>query len=96
MTQVVNHVHITELPIYEPSDEEKADPRLYALNVQTEMARVLAQPVVPLNRKHKFLYHSWILGKEQNESEVLRKAEELKSQDEQLLYFVNNSAVDLV
>lgn len=87
MTQLVNYVEIVELPVYEPSEEEMHDSRLYAANVQIEMAEVLDQPIVPLNRKHKFLYHSWILGKEESEADVLKKARDMVMADDQLLYF---------
>lgn len=96
MTQVWNQVHISELPVYEPSEEEMSDARLFASNVQAEMAKVLGQPIVPLNRKHKFLYHSWLLGKEDSGEEVLRKSSELFKGDEQLLYFANHRTVDNV
>lgn len=86
MTQLVNYVHITELPIYVPSEEEKNDARLYAFNVQQEFSGALEQPIVPLNRKHKLLYHSYILGREQDEQEVLRKSEEISRLDNQLSY----------
>lgn len=86
MTQLVNYVHISELPVYNPSTEEMMDARLYASNVQEEMSIVLEQPVELLNRKHKFLYHSYLLGKEEGEQETLRKAEELFKADDQLMY----------
>lgn len=96
MTQIVNHVHIFELPVYEPTEEEKSDARLYASNVQSEMAKVLEQPIIPLNRKHKFLYHSWILGKEESEAEVLMKAEDIMKSDEQLVFITSHEAADKV
>lgn len=96
MTQFKNEVQIVELPVYEPSEEEMTDARLFASNVQTEMAKALNQPIVPLNRKHKFLYHSWILGKEENEAEVLKKSAQLFSEDEQLAYITESRTLDAV
>lgn len=96
MTQVTNYVHISELPVYQPSEQEMTDARLYSSNVQAEMAKVLEQPIVPLNRKHKFLYHSWLLGKEKIIEDVLRKSSELFNDDEQLVYFSNSETVDNV
>lgn len=96
MTQFCNRVHITELPVYEPSEAEMNDSRLFASNVQTEMARVLNQPIFPLNRKHKFLYHSYLLGKEENEAEVLMKAAKLSREDDQLVFINRNRTLDAV
>lgn len=87
MTQFTNHVHLTELPVYEPSEEEIHDARLFARNVQREMGAVLEQPIVVLNRKHKFLYHSWILGKEKSEQDVIMKANDMLLEDKQLVYY---------
>lgn len=92
MTQLVNHVHCTEMPVYVPSKEEVGDARLYAANVQREMAAVLGQEVIPLNRKHKLLYHSYLCSKEEGEARVLEKAKKLLDEDEQLQYFLNNVA----
>lgn len=96
MTQFQNNATVIELPVYQPSEEEMGDTRLYAANVQTEMAKALEQPIVPLNRKHKFLYHSWLLGKEDSEAEVMKKAEQLSSEDEQLVYFAENRILNKV
>lgn len=94
MTQFVNYVHCTELPVFVPSAEEVSNARLYALNVQNAMNEVLNQPIVPLNRKHKFLYHSYLLGKETNVQEVLKKAYDLQEQDDQLTFFIENTKGD--
>jgi len=45
------------LPVYHPSDEEKADPQLYADNVRALMAKELQVPLCPLTfaeAKEKF------------------------------------------
>lgn len=88
MTQFRNRVHCTQLPVYIPSEEEQLDSRLFATNVQAEIANVLQQSIVPLNRKHKFLYHSYLLGRESDEAEVLIKAYDIFDKDEQLKHFI--------
>lgn len=95
MTQFQNYVHLTELPVYTPSVEETSDSRLFAINVQTEMANVLQQDIIPLNRKHKLLYHSYLLGKVKNESDVVREANTLLNDDTQLNYFINSQQTDM-
>lgn len=72
---------VTELPPYSPSDAEKADASRYAANVQRLMAHVLDQTVVPLNRKHKFLYHSYLLGKIKDPEQVQAQAKQLVAED---------------
>ncbi|KAL6501457.1 hypothetical protein OROGR_026590 [Orobanche gracilis] len=39
LSQFVNYIEVTELPVYSPSEQEKEDPRLYAENVRNLMAR---------------------------------------------------------
>ncbi|XP_059633145.1 lysophospholipid acyltransferase LPEAT1-like isoform X2 [Cornus florida] len=39
LCQFVNHIEVTWLPVYYPSQEEKNDPKLYAENVRRLMAR---------------------------------------------------------
>ncbi len=85
MTQVYNSVVVTELPVYVPSAEEKADARLYATNVQKVMADVLHQNVHPLNRGHKLLYHKFLLGRIDG-AELEAKAKEATDNDAQLQY----------
>lgn len=80
MTQFVNNVELIECPVYEPSAEEKQDSKLYSKNVQTVLAGALDQVVYPLNRKHKFAYHSYLLGK-QSADEALAKADEITADD---------------
>lgn len=96
MTQFRNRVHCTQLPVYVPSEAERVNPRLFATNVQAEIAGVLQQSIIPLNRKHKLLYHSYLLGKENNEVEVLAKAYDIFDRDEQLKHFIRIDAEDRV
>ncbi len=42
-----NELEMTILPPYVPSEQEKADPKLYAANVRSLMARALNQPLLP-------------------------------------------------
>jgi lysophosphatidylcholine acyltransferase / lyso-PAF acetyltransferase len=96
LTQFRNNVVMIELPPYEPSEPERADSRLYAANVQRYMARALELPVVPLNRNHKVLYHSYLLGKETDPSVVAAKAKALSEEDTLLQYFVSSRSSDAV
>lgn len=86
MTQWRNCVDMIEMPPYIPSEDEKSDARLFSKNVQAQMARVLDQPVVLLNRKHKFLYHKWLTGKVADEGEVVAEARKLEEEDPLLQY----------
>nr|CCC93561.1 conserved hypothetical protein [Trypanosoma congolense IL3000] len=45
MSQLYNRVEITYLPVYEPSEEEKRNPSLFAENVRRLMANALEIPV---------------------------------------------------
>lgn len=40
MTQVYNHILVEVLPLYYPSEDEKANPQLYASNVRKLMGKV--------------------------------------------------------
>eukprot|EP00300_Choanocystis_sp_HF-7_P009613 c16534_g1_i1.p1 GENE.c16534_g1_i1~~c16534_g1_i1.p1 ORF type:complete len:461 (+),score=90.32 c16534_g1_i1:1902-3284(+) len=44
MCQFTNHITVTFLPVYKPTDEELANPRLYGENVRQSMANVLNVP----------------------------------------------------
>lgn len=88
LTQVVNNVEFIELPVYVPSAQEVENVKIFSRNVQFEMGLALNQRVVPLNRKMKFLYHSYLLGKIESETEVLQKAKELLEQDELLIDYI--------
>ncbi|KAL6508563.1 hypothetical protein OROGR_023274 [Orobanche gracilis] len=39
LSQFVNYIEVTQLPVYSPSEQEKEDPSLYAENVRNLMAR---------------------------------------------------------
>lgn len=84
MTQIVNFVHVVTLPTYVPSKEEIADPGLFAANVQQCLAQVAQQPIYPLNRKHKGLYHQVLLDKCSPER-ALAQAQTLAAEDPTLV-----------
>jgi 1-acyl-sn-glycerol-3-phosphate acyltransferase len=86
MTQLRNDITITELPVYVPDADERTDARLYASRVAAVMAHVLELPIVPVSRKHKVLYHSYVLGKVTDKRELLSRADALRSEDELLQY----------
>lgn len=87
MTQFVNNVRIKSLPVYSPNDDEKSNSQLYSRNVQLEMAKYLQHgKIFSLNRKHKFLYHRFVLGKISPE-EVRIEAQKLVDEDKLLLAF---------
>lgn len=80
MTQIYNRVQIIEMPVYYPSEEERMDPSLFTRNVQKIFEETLELETYPLNRKQKFAYHSYVLGKISGE-ELFQKADELAAQD---------------
>jgi len=45
LTQLISYCEIEYLPVYHPSEAERADPRLYASNVRSVMAAALGIPV---------------------------------------------------
>lgn len=96
LTQFRNNVVMTELPPYTPNEAEQADARLYATNVQRYMARAMDLPVVPLNRKHKFLYHSYLLGKETDPKVIASKAKALTEEDTLLQYIAAEKSGEAV
>mmetsp|Transcript_7896 Transcript_7896/g.10508 ORF Transcript_7896/g.10508 Transcript_7896/m.10508 type:complete len:415 (+) Transcript_7896:59-1303(+) len=83
MTQIWNNVEVAELPFYHPNEAEMENSRLYAENVQYLLAAALDQKVYPLNRKQKFTYHEYVLGKK-NKEEALAKAAEQYNEDKLL------------
>jgi len=56
MTQPMNHMHVTHLPIYTPTPAEQADPRLYADNVQKKMAEAMGVETLHLSYVDKMQY----------------------------------------
>lgn len=56
-SQFSNSCEITWLPVYYPSEAEKADPKLYAENVRTAIADALHVPKVESSFQDKVDYH---------------------------------------
>ncbi|KAK3235977.1 Lysophosphatidylcholine acyltransferase 2 [Cymbomonas tetramitiformis] len=62
LCQWVNHLEIVYLPLYIPSKEEMADPKLYASNVREHMAAYGELQLSDLSLKDKRRYHSILKG----------------------------------
>lgn len=58
MTQPINHLHATHLAVYEPSEAEKANPKLYANNVRRRMADTLGVQTYELTWAHKLQFET--------------------------------------
>eukprot|EP00500_Bicosoecida_sp_ms1_P013527 CAMPEP_0203823236 /NCGR_PEP_ID=MMETSP0115-20131106/48624_1 /ASSEMBLY_ACC=CAM_ASM_000227 /TAXON_ID=33651 /ORGANISM="Bicosoecid sp, Strain ms1" /LENGTH=384 /DNA_ID=CAMNT_0050732271 /DNA_START=58 /DNA_END=1209 /DNA_ORIENTATION=- len=56
MSQPVNHLYATHLPVYVPSAAEKADPHLFANNVRAAIAGTLGVKTYELEWMHKLQY----------------------------------------
>lgn len=50
------------LPVYKPSQEESQNPKLFAENVQREMAQYLGVPATNHTIQEKLIYHNQILS----------------------------------
>jgi lysophosphatidylcholine acyltransferase / lyso-PAF acetyltransferase len=93
MTQLTNIVEVYELPVHVPTEAETTDAALYARNVQASIADALEQPIIPLNRKHKFLYHEYLVGKEKDNTKVFERAAALTADDNLLSTIPTKAAV---
>merc|ERR1711862_865869 len=91
MTQLYNTATIIKLPIYNPSVEEQNNQHLFCNNVQRLFSTVLNQDIYALNRKHKILYHKYLLGSI-NEKELLELAKEESKKDSTLNNIMNSAA----
>ncbi|KAM7257983.1 hypothetical protein ACFE04_013724 [Oxalis oulophora] len=58
LCQFVNHMEVTRLPIYYPSQEEKDDPKLYAANVRRLMATEGNLVMTDIGLAEKRIYHA--------------------------------------
>ncbi|XP_068331412.1 lysophospholipid acyltransferase LPEAT1-like isoform X3 [Pyrus communis] len=63
LCQFVNHIEVTRLPVYYPSQEEKDDPKLYASNVRRMMASEGNMTLADIGLAEKRVYHSALNGK---------------------------------
>ena len=87
MTQLYNKANIIKLPIYNPTNVETNDIHLFSSNVQLLFSYVLKQDIYLLNRKHKILYHKYLLGII-DEKELLRLGKEEFENDSTLVRMV--------
>ncbi|KAK4434498.1 Lysophospholipid acyltransferase LPEAT1 [Sesamum alatum] len=62
LCQFVNHIEVTRLPIYHPSEQEKADPKLYAENVRRLMAHEGNLILSDIGLAEKRVYHAALNG----------------------------------
>uniref|UniRef100_A0A5B7ABG6 Putative lysophospholipid acyltransferase LPEAT1 isoform X2 n=1 Tax=Davidia involucrata TaxID=16924 RepID=A0A5B7ABG6_DAVIN len=62
LCQFVNHIEVTWLPVYYPSQQEKDDPKLYADNVRRLMAREGNLILSDIGLEEKRIYHAALNG----------------------------------
>eukprot|EP00002_Diphylleia_rotans_P023161 TRINITY_DN4551_c0_g4_i3.p1 TRINITY_DN4551_c0_g4~~TRINITY_DN4551_c0_g4_i3.p1 ORF type:complete len:190 (+),score=30.54 TRINITY_DN4551_c0_g4_i3:611-1180(+) len=55
-----NHLEVTFLPTYYPSEQEREDPILYTANVRSEMARIGKLPLYDVDYQHKLTYNKLV------------------------------------
>lgn len=60
LTELVHRVTVYQLPLYVPSDEERADPALYANNVREMMSKYGKIPTCELTYAEKLQYLKWV------------------------------------
>ncbi|KAL5558089.1 hypothetical protein UlMin_034300 [Ulmus minor] len=62
LSQFSNHLEVTRLPVYHPSQQEKDDPRLFADNVRRLMAREGNLIMSDIGLAEKRIYHAALNG----------------------------------
>ncbi|KAA8544949.1 hypothetical protein F0562_019656 [Nyssa sinensis] len=62
LCQIVNHIEVTWLPVYYPSQQEKDDPKLYADNVRRLMAHEGKLILSDIGLAEKRIYHAALNG----------------------------------
>ncbi|KAA8537663.1 hypothetical protein F0562_027347 [Nyssa sinensis] len=62
LCQFVNHIEVTRLPVYYPSQQEKDDPKLYADNVRRLMAHEGNLTLSDIGLAEKRIYHAALNG----------------------------------
>ncbi|KAJ7966724.1 Lysophospholipid acyltransferase [Quillaja saponaria] len=62
LCQFVNHIEVTRLPVYYPSQQEKDDPKLYANNVRRLMASEGNLILSDIGLAEKRIYHAALNG----------------------------------
>ncbi|XP_068331399.1 lysophospholipid acyltransferase LPEAT1-like isoform X1 [Pyrus communis] len=73
LCQFVNHIEVTRLPVYYPSQEEKDDPKLYASNVRRMMASEGNMTLADIGLAEKRVYHSALNGNNSHPSVLHQK-----------------------
>ncbi|XP_057843569.1 lysophospholipid acyltransferase LPEAT1 isoform X1 [Cryptomeria japonica] len=74
LCQFVNYLEVTRLPVYCPSEKEKADPKLYANNVRKLMALEGNLTMSDIGLPEKRIYHAALHGN--NQSSILHQKED--------------------
>ncbi|KAL7081576.1 hypothetical protein ACP275_14G048500 [Erythranthe tilingii] len=62
LCQFANYIEVTHLPVYNPSEQEKEDPRLYAENVRRLMAHEGNLVISDIGLAEKRVYHAALNG----------------------------------
>ncbi|KAL6572691.1 Lysophospholipid acyltransferase lpeat1 [Orobanche minor] len=75
LSQFVNYIEVTRLPVYNPSEQEKEDPRLYAENVRNLMAREGNLILSGIGLAEKRVYHAALNGNIRLPSVLHQKAD---------------------
>ncbi|KAM1617300.1 hypothetical protein TB2_015940 [Malus domestica] len=73
LCQFVNHIEVTRLPVYYPSQEEKDDPKLYASNVRRMMASEGNMTLADIGLAEKRVYHAALNGNNSHPSVLHQK-----------------------
>lgn len=60
LCQFINHLEVVWLPVYVPSEKEKADPKLYASNVRKLMADEGCLTLSDIGLPEKRIYHAFL------------------------------------
>ncbi|XP_043713187.1 lysophospholipid acyltransferase LPEAT1-like isoform X3 [Telopea speciosissima] len=73
LCQFVNHIEVTKLPVYYPSEQEKEDPILYANNVRKLMACEGNLVMSDIGLAEKRIYHAALNGNNSQPSVLHQK-----------------------
>ncbi|XP_038715962.1 lysophospholipid acyltransferase LPEAT1-like isoform X1 [Tripterygium wilfordii] len=73
LCQFINHMEVTWLPVYNPSQQEKDDPKLYADNVRRLMSREGNLIMSDIGLAEKRIYHAALNGNNSLPSVVHQK-----------------------
>ncbi|KAL3640817.1 hypothetical protein CASFOL_015785 [Castilleja foliolosa] len=76
LSQFVNYIEVTRLPLYRPSQQEMDDPKLYAENVRNLMAREGNLILTDIGLAEKRVYHAALNGKNIRMPSVLHQKDD--------------------